>query len=504
MIKIQKTPNNSEARGRKVIAAAVSLALSGSAWASDWKLGASVTARETYTDNVALSPKGSTKSDWITELTPTFTVKKVGARLKVDASYSNQNLFYANDSNRNQTYHRLNAQANAELLENEVFLDTAATISQTSISPLGASGVDNTSATGNVTSVQTFVVSPYWIHRFGSAATLNARYTISEVSNDSGIFSSSLSNSVNVSLNSGSDFGRVSWGLNYSDYIANYGDRSDVGFTSTSASLGYQVFHRVRLTGTVGDEQNSYASSAGTKTGGTFWNTTVSWAPSLRTSLDLGFGHHYYGSTRNMKFSTRGVYSQWTANYSEAVTTSNSQFGESNAVNLGTVKTTGQAAQLTTNNNYLSNQVFLSKRFSTDFNWKKGKHDFSLGAFRSVQTTNIDTTANTNTQIVALGLSGSTSDVFLSTSEVKQVGVNASWRWRWTALTSSHISANLSRSSYPSLSRQDTISSLQFGLDRRFSPKLTGAVLLRHQVRDSNQNADYTENALSGSVTYTF
>ena len=487
-----------------MIATAVTLVLSGSAWASDWKLGASVTARETYTDNVTLGAGGPAKSDWITEITPTFTAKKVGARLKVDASYSNQNLFYANDSNRNQTYHQLNAKANAELLENEVFLDTAATISQASISPLGASGVDNTSATGNVTSVQTFVVSPYWIHRFGSAATLNARYTISEVSNDSGIFSSSLSNSVNVSLNSGSDFGRVSWGLNYSDSIANYAGRSDVGFTSTSASLGYQVFHRVRLTGTVGDEQNSYASSAGTKTGGTFWNTTVTWAPSLRTTLDLGFGHHYYGSTRNMKFSTRGVYSQWTANYSEAVTTSNNQFGESNAVNLGTVRTTGQTAQLTTNNNFLSNQVFLSKRFSTDFNWKKGKHDFSLGAFRSVQTTNIDTTANTSQQIAALGFSGSRTDVFLNTSEVKEVGVNASWRWRWTALTSSHISANLSRSSFPSLSRQDTISSLQFGLDRRFSPKLTGAVLLRHQVRDSNQNADYTENALSGSVTYTF
>ena len=504
MIKIPKTLNNIGGRGRKIIATALTLALSTSAWASDWKLGASVTARETYTDNVTLGAGGAAKSDWITELTPTFTVKKVGARLKVDASYSNQNLFYANDSNRNQTYHRLNAQANAELIENEVFLDTNASISQASISPLGASGVDNTSATGNVTSVQTFVVSPYWIHRFGSAATLNARYTISEVSNDSGIFSSSLNNTVNVSLNSGSDFGRVSWGLNYSDHTANYADRSDVGFTSTSANLGYQVFHRVRLTGTVGDENNSYASSAGTKTGGTFWNATVSWAPSLRTSLDLGFGHHYYGSTRNMSFKTRGAFSQWTADYSEAVTTSNSQFGNSNAFDIGRNRTTGQAVQLTTNSNYLSNLVFLSKRFSTDFNWKKGKHDFSLGAFRSIQTTNIDTTQNTSVQVAAIGFNRNANDVFLSTSEVKEVGVNASWKWRWTALTSSNISASLSRSDYPSLSRQDTISSLQFGLDRRFSPKLTGALSLRHQVRDSNQNADYTENALSGSVTYTF
>ena len=205
-----------------------------------------------------------------------------------------------------------------------------------------------------------------------------------------------------------------------------------------------------------------------------------------------------------MSFKTRGAFSQWTADYSEAVTTSNSQFGNSNAFDIGRNRTTGQAVQLTTNSNYLSNLVFLSKRFSTDFNWKKGKHDFSLGAFRSIQTTNIDTTQNTSVQVAAIGFNRNANDVFLSTSEVKEVGVNASWKWRWTALTSSNISASLSRSDYPSLSRQDTISSLQFGLDRRFSPKLTGALSLRHQVRDSNQNADYTENALSGSVTYTF
>ncbi|MBT9613582.1 MAG: TIGR03016 family PEP-CTERM system-associated outer membrane protein, partial [Burkholderiales bacterium] len=103
--------------GRKIIATMLTLALSGSAWASDWKLGASVTASETYTDNATLGTTGGSKGDFITSVTPTVTAKKDGARLKVDASYSNQNLFYANDSTRNKTYHQLNARANAELFE---------------------------------------------------------------------------------------------------------------------------------------------------------------------------------------------------------------------------------------------------------------------------------------------------------------------------------------------------------------------------------------------------
>ena len=503
MKKNKKISASAGGRARKTIATMLVLGVSGSAGASEWKLGASVSARETYTDNVTLSAASVAKSDWITELRPTFTAKKDGARLKVNASYSNQNLFYANDSRLNKTYHQLNARANAELLENEVFLDTTASISQASISPLGASGVDNSSATNNVTSVSSVTVSPYWIHRFGSTATLDARYTISDVSNDSAAFASSTNSAINVILASGSAFGRVSWGLNFSEQTVNYQARSDASFTTASASLGYLVSSRFRLTGTVGSENNSYESSAGAKTGGAFWNVTGSWAPSTRTALDLGFGHHYYGDTWNMKFKTRGAYSEWTADYSEAVTTSNSQF-ERNSSTPVRITNTGRASTLVLSNNYLSNQIFLSKRFATAFVWKKGKHDFSLGANHSTQTTKIDASANSNVQLTGTSVNRSFADVLLINSEVKQIAVNASWKLRWTSLISSNLSASLMRSDYLSLGRQDTVSTLQFGLDRKFSPKLTGGVSLRRQARDSNQDADYTENALSGSVTYTF
>ena len=496
----EKTPANIGEMGRKIIATTLALALTGPAWASDWKLGASVTATETYTDNATLGATGGSKGDFVTSITPTITAKKDGARLKVDASYSNQNLFYAEDSTRNTTYHQLNAHANAELFENEIFLDTTASISQASISPLAATGVDNTSATGNLTSVRSVTVSPYWIHRFGSTATLNARYAISEVGNSSGAFSGSTNYSTNLSLASGSAFGRVSWGLNYSEQIADYQDRSDVTFTTTSGSLGYLVSSRVKLTGTLGTEKNSYVSSTGAETGGGFWEATVSPGASTRTSLDVGFGHHYYGKSWNMAFKTRGSHSSWTADYSESVTTANSQFGQSTSSGIG------QPVSLTVSNNILTNQVYLSKRFATAFSWKKGKHDFSLGANRSIQTTNIDSTVSTNAnlQIGNIGISGSANDIFLSTSEVKQIGFNAGWTWQLTPLMSSSVTGGVNRSSYPDLSREDTTTSLQLGLNRKFSPHLTGNVSLRRQMRDSNQNADFTENALSGSVTYTF
>lgn len=489
---------------QKATSVALVLALSGTAAAADWKFTAGVAATETYSDNVALSASGTKSSDFITSISPSFGVKKDGARLKVDAQYALQNLFYANDSTRNTLYHHLNAHAKAELYENEIFLDTVAFITQAAISPLGATGTDNTNATNNITNVRTFTLSPYWLHRFGSTASLNVRETISSVSNGTNSISNSMNNTLAAGLASGSAFGRVSWGLNYSKQTANYQDRSDVTFTTTSANLGYLVSSRVRLTGTIGNESNQFTTNTGRAPGGFFWNGTASWSPSIRTSVDLGFGHHYYGNAFNFAFKTRGRHSTWTADYSESLNTSNSQFASNTLLGINNAQ-----QEVSLSRNFLTNQVFLSKRFATAFSWTQGKSDFKIDAFHARQTTqlaqNINSLVNVGANSIALN-----SDPFLSATNVNQVGVNGSWGWKFNPRISSNVSFGVTRNAYlgnvnSATNRTDTTSTLQLGLNRQFSPDLSGSVSLRHQARSSDQNAsDYTENSISGSVNYKF
>lgn len=483
---------------QQAIGAALAFALSGTAAAADWKFTAGVGATETYTDNVALTSSGNKQSDFITSITPTIGVKKEGARLKVDAQYSLENLFYAQDSARNNLYHHLNAHANAELLEHELFLDAAASITQAAISPLGASGTDNRNATNNITNVRTFSLSPYWLHRFGTTAALNVRDTVSSINNGTNTISNSTNNTLSAGLASGSAFGRVSWGLNFSQQHANYQDRSNVTLTTTSASLGYLLTPRMRLTGTVGNESNQFATNSGTAPGGAFWNTTASWSPSVRTSIDLGYGHHYYGNAWNFGFKTRGPHSTWTADYNEGLNTSNNQSAS------GVLGATSTQLPVAYSQNILTNQVFLSKRFSTAFTWSKGKSDFSLSAFHSRQTTQID---GNRTTLLTVGSSTlyNHNDIFLLTNNVNQVGVNGSWNWKFNPVLSSNVSLGVTRNSYTDLNRTDTTSTLQFGLNRQFSSDLIGSVSLRHQARSSDQNAsDFTENSLSGTVNYKF
>jgi uncharacterized protein (PEP-CTERM system associated) len=488
----------------KAIGATLMLAMTTPVLAADWKLAADITGGETYTDNVNLAPSGAQQSDLITTITPSISATKNGARFKADVHYALQNLFYARDSARNTTYHQLNAHANAELYEKEFYLDTLATITQAAISPLGASGVDNSNATGNLSSVRAFTLSPYWTHRFGSSATANARYSLSDVRNSNDAFSSSTNNSLVLSLASGSAFGRLSWELNHSEQHLNYTNRQDVSFISDYASLGYQINTRMRLTGALGVEKNNYLTT-GAPPEGSFWNIDGAWTPSRRTSINLGFGHHYYGNTWNMAFKSRGAYSEWLANYNESVTTSNSQYGKTVDTTLkqDTVFLNSSGTGISLPSGYTvsdptqiqSNQVFLNKQFVTGFNWKKGKSGITLRAYHSVQE------ALESGQVSSLLNSGA----FQTTNTIKQTGVNAGWTWQLTPLMSSLLAVDLNRATYPDLGRTDHTTALQLGINRKFSRKLNGNVTLRRQVRTSNQNAnEYSENALTGSVTYKF
>lgn len=501
MIKTKINHFGGNYRLQQALGALFALTFVSAAGAADWKLTAGVGASETYTDNVALGSSGRQGGDFVTSITPTISAKKDGARLKVDAQYALQNLFYARDSTRNALFHQLNARAKVELYEREFFLDTFATISQSAISPLGATGSDNINATNNIANNRSFSISPYWTHRFGSTATLNARNTVSYVSNDAAGFSNSTNNTLNVGLASGSDFGRLSWGLNTLRQDVNYQDRPNVSFSSTSASLGYLVSSRVRITGTVGSENNQFSTTTGSTPGGGFWNATASWAPSPRTSVELGFGNRFYGNSWNFAFKTRGAFYTWSADYNESLSTSNSQIANNSTGTTASQPQTGGSFLF--NQNPLTNQVFLSKRFATALALKKGKSDFKLEAFHSTQTTQID--QNTNSVVSGAGTLTNNNDIFLFTNDFKQVGFSGAWNWRVSSLTTSNVTFGVTRNSFAGLNRTDTTSSLQFGLNRQFSSQLNGGLTVRHQNRSSDQStSDFSENAISGSVNYKF
>jgi uncharacterized protein (PEP-CTERM system associated) len=489
--------------------------------AADWKITPNLTLKETYTDNVTLAPRGLEKSDFITQINPGISLTGTGSHLKLNANYSMQNLVYADDSSRNTMNHVLNANANAELVDNLLFLDGRAAISQQNISLLGAQADDNVNITGNRTEVQTYSISPYLRHSFNHFASTEARYTHNEVSTGGSGLANSQADRIQLSLNSGSAFDTLGWGLNYSNNKTSYANTASIIAPATdtevlSGSLRYSITPKFRLTATSGYEKSNYIST-GAKPEGSFWSAGFSWAPSARTSIDASTGKRYYGDTYSLAASHRTRLTAWSLGYSEDVTSTRSQFlipvtiDTSQYLNLllssafpdpvirqqyvdALVQVFGPSFAEPVN--YLTNSFFLQKRLQTAVAVTGAKNTLVLSLFSSSR----EAQSSQAQDSILFGNSA-----LAQNNKTKQVGGSAHWNWRIDPRTSANINLGYTRNSLLSLGRTDKNKTIRLSLTRRLQPKLNGSIELRRMQLDSSQaGSGYSENAAIASLSMRF
>ena len=95
------------------------------AFAGDWKITPLISVNETATDNVDQVNKHQTSS-LITDITPGINIVGTGDRVKLRFDYEMHNLYYTDDSSRNNVQNSLNAAGTLEALENWFFIDGSA------------------------------------------------------------------------------------------------------------------------------------------------------------------------------------------------------------------------------------------------------------------------------------------------------------------------------------------------------------------------------------------
>lgn len=509
---------------RRVLAAAVYSAaaamvlLSSHSIATEWKIVPSLDLKETYSDNIGLAPAGNEKSDFVTQINPGIALTGTGPRLKVNARYGMQNLIYAEESRRNTTHHQLNAGANAELLDDFLFLDGKASISQQNISAFGPQTTDNINTTNNLTETRTYSISPYLRHRFGSTASSELRYTHDAVDASTGGYLASQSDRIQFNLNSGTAFKTLGWGLNYSNQQIDYSNARTIDMETISGNLRYLVSTKLSLIATGGYEKNNYLA-IGTKPEGSFWSGGFAWAPAERTSIMASAGKRYFGSTYSLKANHHTRRTAWSLDYSQDITTTRSQFllpatidtadllvkshlfdslpeAERLAAAEAFILANGLPAALAENINYFTNRVFLQKRLQASVALNGVKNTLVFSVFdmtREAQTAQEMDSNLLGTNLLALN------------DETRQTGTNVLWNWRLSPLTSANMSAGYTRATSPVTDRKDNIKTIRLGLARKFQPKLNGSLDFRHNQRDSNQSGgDYRENAITASLHMSF
>lgn len=277
---------------------------------------------ETYSDGGRAF--GTKAGGWTTSVSPGMKVFREGGRVKTDVDYSLNNLYYHKDS-ETDLRHQLNGSVLAELLQNELFVDSHFRKRDQIISPLGPSNLDSSLQRDNLTSSTSWSVGPRWEHRFGNTASSVLDYQIDRVSFSQDAADDSWGTNLRGTIDSGSSFRDWFWSADYSKNDVRYsGADSKSTFELYSATAGYNVTRKLNVYYELGNEKNHYRNSVG-DTGGSYWNVGMGWTPSVRTAFDGSFGKRFFGDTYSFSFIHRAR--RWDINLSrqETITTTRQQ-----------------------------------------------------------------------------------------------------------------------------------------------------------------------------------
>ncbi|SDA29529.1 uncharacterized protein, PEP-CTERM system associated [Nitrosospira sp. Nsp18] len=505
-------------------AATVLLLLSTYCDAAEWRVTPRMNVIESYSDNIRLgrTSNGSGSGDFVSQVNPGLYMNGLGPRFNLNLMYMMNNLFYAQNSNLTRTRHQLNATGTAELIEDLFFVDGRAAMTQQNLSLTGPQSLDNVNVTGNRADVRTYRISPYLRHRFKDFASTELRYNYNQVTSDANALFNSQGTGYLFSLNSGSAFSTLGWGFNYSNQTVHF-DRSNrnVEFERYTANLRYRVTAQFSLTATGGYEKNSFLSIRGNPSSPT-WSVGFLWTPTERTSIAISGGQRFFGDTYSALARHRTRLTAWEARYDEGLTTFNQQLQAGSMFSMGGTLSqllTAQNPNLSQDviqqntgallgfggsgafadpNNFLTNRLFLQKRFQASVAMNGTRNTLAFRLFNMTRQA-------FSPESVDVGL-GNDADLSLL-NHTRQSGGNALWSYRISRLTTANLNFGYARFSFLGAARQDDMMLFSTGLRRQLPeimPNLVGTLQVRHNRRNSNQGANYHENAAIASLSMSF
>lgn len=481
-----------------------------------------VSVRETYSDNPQLTSSADAEGQFISDLSPTITMIVNGPRLKLNANLGAH--LYAYSGNRPSGTSSSNVQlgiaGKANLIEDLLYLDGAASRSRQSVSAFGQQ-FQNGYSDANSDIVTTYRISPYLVHRFGAGATAQLRYTRDSVKSSRNLLSESTGDSVNLNVSSGPAFTSFGWDLQafhqqLEDPLAG---KSEVD--TATGTLRYGLKQSLSLYTNLGYDRYTYEGLGGT-TSGKNYAAGFTWTPSLRTSIDASIGRRYFGKTYSLSANVRSRKTVWNVTYRDEITTARAQFLQPGSVDTASlldasfasafpdpverrqaidayIRALGLPTSVATATNYFSNRLLLQKQF---------QGSVILNGSRSTMVASLS-----NTKRTALSPSGV--DAGLDSTAIGNLNDNTRQRagsvafsYRLSPRSAATLTASRSKTLSLATGVEQNQTTVGFALTRQFERRLSGSVDLRRNQGNAigfgvgGIGAGYRENAISASLSY--
>ncbi len=305
-----------------IAALLVAVAVPAAVHAANWNVVPSVETTLTYANNFTFAPKGREEGETVLEVKPAISVQSTEGRTQLGLFYGIDNLYYANNSDRNAVQQLLRSNASAEVLRDLFFVTASGSISYQSVKPSAATNLGNLAILQDSTEVTTWALSPYFRQTFGSALDLRAGMNLNVV-NYKRFLPDSFLREYFVNAASGPSAQDLRWKLDLrSSQVYYKGELSNSRHDVAELDLRYKILPQWALTGRMGyvDYKYDYDPLFSDEPKGKTWRAGVAWVPSTRTELEVGVSKTFISRAKYGSFVYQGQWLFWNVNVDEVVT----------------------------------------------------------------------------------------------------------------------------------------------------------------------------------------
>jgi len=474
-----------------------------------WTIKPRVSLTETLTDNVAINrSQGNKEGDLITQLSPGIRIEGKSARLKAYMDYALNAQFYAK-SDTSRTQNSLNGFGTLEAVDNWLFLDANARIAQQAISAFGAQSPSSTSINANSTETSTVGLSPYIRGQIGGMVDYGLRYNRSTTRSSASTVSNIDLAEWSGQLKGSTPFRNLQWTVDASNQAVDYSSGRETEASRMTGRLTYALTPQFRIIGSGGWEENNYASID--QQGRTTHGYGLDWNPTERTQFSAFKERRFFGDGHNISFSHRFPRSSIRFTDSRDVSVLPNQFANQGYGSLYDViaaqfaglpepdRTTAIQnffiANPTLNPNAQVTSSFLTSRATIQ---RRQQLSIVLLGVRN----SITFLANRNISQSTLA-SNAVADDFSRASEIRQQGFSINYSHQLSQLTTLNALLSRQESTGTGTNTLKTTTNLyQLNVATKLGAKTSGSVSVRHT--ESDGTTSFKENAIIGTVTYTY
>lgn len=286
---------------RRVLLASTAGAWLTPAGAAELTFNPEIATAGIYSDNLTLAPAGQEEDETIAELRPGLLLSLRGRRIEADLDYQMENYFFSGDSQRNQTFHELDADLRSEAVADFLFFDATARMSQALINPEELVPYSNYISTENRADYTAVELNPFFLHDFANVVRLRLGYSygvvrFSDFEEQQAANLQDLDDRViNVVASSLPEDRTFGWELRYNDELVEFDTASRVEYEIYGGELAWRLAPSLQILGRAGRESDLRQNQVTSEIESDIWAVGFRWRPSANNELEATGGERFFG-----------------------------------------------------------------------------------------------------------------------------------------------------------------------------------------------------------------